>query len=275
VRDRVHHFDWLVAGVGRADVSSYRHAAWKLAGLLLVGIREPCSHEVLDEPSHLHAEAPQLAVHAVPDRNGLFELAACRSLLNRIMQAAEDEGLLPANPVGKVPPPKRPVDPEVIFGRTQPRVVTPKQLGQLLAHAEPEVRDRLLVLAGTGLRAGELCGLRRERVQLRERRLEVVTVRSDAAGSAAATSTGPRAPPASGWCRWPQPSMTWSAAAFTANGARCCSPKRPSTSSGTATCARSGRPRGVVTWSAWTCAARMTCGIPSRPGWRMTASRPG
>jgi hypothetical protein len=36
------------------------------------------------------------------------------------------------------------------------------------------------VLAGTGLRVGELCGLRRERVQLRERRLEVVTVRYDA-----------------------------------------------------------------------------------------------
>ena len=105
---------------------------------------------------------------------------ACRSLLNRILQAAEDEGLLPANPVGKVPPPKRPVDPEVIFGRTRLRVVTPKQLGQLLAHALPKDRDRLLVLAGTGLRAGELCGLRRERVRLRERRLEVVTVRYDA-----------------------------------------------------------------------------------------------
>ena len=77
-------------------------------------------------------------------------------------------------------PPRRPVDPEVIFGRTQPRVVTPKQLGQLLAHALLEDRDRLLVLAGTGLCAGELCGLRRERVQLREHRLEVVTVRYDA-----------------------------------------------------------------------------------------------
>jgi len=36
---------------------------------------------------------------------------ACRSLLNRILQAAEDERLIPANPVGKVPPPKRPPDP--------------------------------------------------------------------------------------------------------------------------------------------------------------------
>jgi integrase len=105
---------------------------------------------------------------------------ACRSLLNRILQAAEDERLIPANPVGKVPPPRRPVDPEVIFGRVQPRVYTPKQLGQLLAHARPDDRAVLLVLAGTGLRAGELCGLRAARVNLGHRRLEVATVRYDA-----------------------------------------------------------------------------------------------
>jgi integrase len=105
---------------------------------------------------------------------------ACRSLLNRILQAAEDERLIPANPVAKVPPPKRPVDPEVIFGRVEPRVYTPKQVGHLLASAAPEDRGVLLVLVGTGLRAGELCGLRSARVDLRRRRLEVATVRYDA-----------------------------------------------------------------------------------------------
>ena len=105
---------------------------------------------------------------------------ACRSVLNRILQAAEDERLIPANPIAKVPPPKRPVDPEVIFGRVEPRVYTPKQVGQLLAHASPEDQGVLLVLIGTGLRAGELCGLRGARVDLRRRRLEVATVRYDA-----------------------------------------------------------------------------------------------
>jgi integrase len=105
---------------------------------------------------------------------------ACRSLLNRILQAAEDERLIPANPVGKVPPPKRPVDPEVIFGRVEPRVLTPKQVGQLLASARPDDRAVLLVLAGTGLRAGELCGLLGVRVDLRRRCLEIATVRYDA-----------------------------------------------------------------------------------------------
>jgi integrase len=105
---------------------------------------------------------------------------ACRSLLNRILQAAEDERLITANPVAKVPAPKRPVDPEVVFGRVRPRVFTPKQLGQLLAHATAGDQDRLLILAGTGLRAGELCGLRRERVDLARRRVEIATVRYDA-----------------------------------------------------------------------------------------------
>jgi integrase len=105
---------------------------------------------------------------------------ACRSLLNRILQAAEDERLIPANPVAKMPPPRHPVDPEVIFGRVEPRVYTPKQVGQLLAYASREDRGVLLVLAGTGLRAGELCGLRGARVDLGRRRLEVAAVRYDA-----------------------------------------------------------------------------------------------
>jgi hypothetical protein len=44
---------------------------------------------------------------------------ACRSILYRILQAAEDDGIIAANPVRKVPAPKRPVDPEVVFGRVQ------------------------------------------------------------------------------------------------------------------------------------------------------------
>jgi integrase len=96
------------------------------------------------------------------------------------LAGAEDERLIPANPVGRVPPPMRPVDPEVIFGRVQPRVLTPKQVGQLLVYARPDDRAVLLVLSGTGLRAGELCGLRGARVDLGRRRLEIATVRYDA-----------------------------------------------------------------------------------------------
>jgi len=49
--------------------------------------------------------------HELHGRLAHASVLACRSLLNRILQAAEDEGLLASNPVVKVPPPKRPVDP--------------------------------------------------------------------------------------------------------------------------------------------------------------------
>jgi hypothetical protein len=133
---------------------------------------------------------------------------ACRSLLNRILQAAEDEGLLAANPVRKVPPPRRPVDPEVIFGRARPPHLHPKQLGRLLAHAEPEDRDRLLVLVGTGLRAGELCGLRRERVQLRAatRRPSWASERGSAMGAVYRHTTAEMGP---GWSARSIPGLRW------------------------------------------------------------------
>jgi hypothetical protein len=51
------------------------------------------------------------------DRNvGPATLAQCQSLAVRIFQFAMDEGAIDANPARKVPPPKRRVDPEEVFG---------------------------------------------------------------------------------------------------------------------------------------------------------------
>jgi integrase len=105
---------------------------------------------------------------------------ACRSLLYSILQAAEDDRRIERNPVSKVPAPKRPDDPEVLLGRAKRRAYTPEEFGRLLAATSPGFRDHLLCLAGTGLRAGELLGLRASRVDLQARRLEVVNVRYDA-----------------------------------------------------------------------------------------------
>jgi hypothetical protein len=51
---------------------------------------------------------------------------ACRSILYRILQLADDEGAIPANPLRRVPPPKRRADPEQVWakrsgGPTRPR----------------------------------------------------------------------------------------------------------------------------------------------------------
>jgi integrase len=158
----------------------------------------------------------------------------------------------------------------------EPRVYIPKQLGQLLASARPGDRAVLLVLAGTGLRAGELCGLRSARVDLGRRRLEVATVRYDAGRfgrgykprpkSTAGIRSIPLADPVVEELR---------RRAARRNGPRSCSPTHPATASGTPTCVRSARRGITATCSAWTCAAPMTSGTPSQPGWRTTASPHG
>jgi integrase len=105
---------------------------------------------------------------------------ACRSLVHRILQAAEDDRRIDANPVPKVPAPKPPVDADARLGRAKRRSYTPEEFGCLLASCLPSYRDHFLCLVGTGLRAGELLGLRAHRVDLVRRRLEVLEVRYEA-----------------------------------------------------------------------------------------------
>jgi integrase len=77
-----------------------------------------------------------------------------------------DEGAIDANPVNKVPPLKRRIDPEHVFGQAKRRALTPEEAGRLLACFPLFWWDHVLTLLGTGLRFGELAGLRRRRVHL-------------------------------------------------------------------------------------------------------------
>jgi integrase len=129
-------------------------------------------------------------------RSGYPTVMACRSLLFRILQFAEDESAIPANPMRKVPAPKPPVDPDVLLGTATPRVLTPHEAGVLLAAFPPFWWDHVVSLLGTGLRIGELAGLRRRRVDLARGVLQVVDSRYQA-GRYGSGFKGPRAPPGS------------------------------------------------------------------------------
>jgi integrase len=113
---------------------------------------------------------------------GRGTVMACRSILYRILQAAEDERLIVANPVRKVPAPKPEVDPDRVLGQTKLRSLTPEEAGHLLAQLPAPWWDHVVVLLGTGLRFGELGGLRRRRVHLDADPpvLQVVTTRYQA-----------------------------------------------------------------------------------------------
>src|SRR5918999_5246187 len=58
------------------------------------------------------------------------------------------------------------VDPEEVFGEVKRRALTPEEAGRLLACFPLFWWDHMVTLLGTGLRFGELAGLRRRRVHL-------------------------------------------------------------------------------------------------------------
>jgi integrase len=106
---------------------------------------------------------------------GHATLIQCRSLVLRILQFAVDEGAIDSNPVRKVPSPRRRADPEQVLDSVKRRALTPEEAGRLLAQFPLFWWDHVLCLLGTGLRFGELAGLRRRRVHL-DRRLPLLQV---------------------------------------------------------------------------------------------------
>jgi integrase len=97
---------------------------------------------------------------------GHATLMQCRSLVLRILQFAVDEGAIDSSPVRKVPSPRRRADPEQVLDQAKRRALTPEEAGRLLAQFPLFWWDHVLCLLGTGLRFGELAGLRRRRVHL-------------------------------------------------------------------------------------------------------------
>jgi integrase len=65
-----------------------------------------------------------------------------------------------------VPAPKRRADPDKVLRPAKRRALTPEEAGRLLACFPLSWWDHVIVLLGTGLRFGELAGLRRRRVHL-------------------------------------------------------------------------------------------------------------
>jgi integrase len=133
---------------------------------------------------------------------GPATLGQCRSLTLRIFQFALDEGAIDTNPVGKVPAPKRRADPDLVLPPGNRRALTPEEAGQLLACFPLFWWDHILTLLGTGLRFGELAGLRRRRVHLNRPMpmLEVGSTRYQAGRFGSGFKPRPRATPASARC---------------------------------------------------------------------------
>jgi integrase len=92
------------------------------------------------------------------------------------------------------PQPKPPINPERIFGHERRRTFTPEEFGRFLAACRPFYRDHFLTQVGTGLRSGELLGLRRRRVYPELRRIEVIEVRYEAGRFGRGFKAEPKSP---------------------------------------------------------------------------------
>jgi integrase len=119
---------------------------------------------------------------------------ACRSILLRILEAAHRERLIPTNPVRDVEAPKPRINADRVFGHERRRAFTPEEFGRFLAACRPFYRDHFLAQVGTGLRSGELLGLRRRRVYPELRRIEVLEVRYEAGRFGRGFKAEPKSP---------------------------------------------------------------------------------
>lgn len=120
-------------------------------------------------------DVPLTAISRLDVQAWVNQLAAKRSasttrqcfyLLSNSLRLAVVEGILAANPCAGVELPTHP--------QGQERYLTDVELGQLLYHLDGRYRVLVELIAGTGLRLGEACGLHASRVDLAARRLEVV-----------------------------------------------------------------------------------------------------
>jgi integrase len=132
--------------------------------------------------------------HELEGTLGHSGVMACRSILLRILEAARTERLITTNPVRDVEAPKPRVDPERVFGHQRRRTLTPEEFGRFLAACRPFYRDHFITQVGTGLRSGELLGLRRRRVHPELGRIEVIEVRYEAGEFGAGFKHEPKSP---------------------------------------------------------------------------------
>lgn len=99
----------------------------------------------------------------------------CAQLMNGALRAAQDERLIAANPADRLPLPKVEAEPMLFC--------TPEQVATLAESIDDRYRVWVYTAAYSGLRVGELAGLRREQVDLMRRRIDVVRTATEVRGT--------------------------------------------------------------------------------------------
>jgi integrase len=102
--------------------------------------------------------------------------AVRRTITAMIFGAAVEEGILNRNPMRKVRAPQVDVDMEPIDPEELPTMDQVWQLHRIAQDCAPYMAEQIIVTAGTGLRPGELLGVRQ--TEIRDREIHVVRQRN-------------------------------------------------------------------------------------------------
>ena len=128
------------------------------------------------------------AVAALNDRLPPSTVETVFAVMRALMAAAVDDGVIPVHPCTRVPLPK-----------VSPRVLVPLEPGavlELAAAIAPRYRVCVALGAGAGLRFGEATGLTVPRVNLLQRRLQILEQAQNGALAPLKTAASRRAVPA-------------------------------------------------------------------------------
>jgi len=104
----------------------------------------------------------------------------CAQVLSKILAGAVDARLLHHNPADRMPLPR--------VVQREMRHLDPDEIAVLAEAIDPRYRALVLVGAYCGLRVGEMAELRRRRVDLLRRRLEVAEIALEAAAEFSSAS---------------------------------------------------------------------------------------
>lgn len=176
--------EWVDPKLGRTTVAEWAARWWQTT----VDLRP--SSRARDESYYRNHIAPRFgniklaAVDHLTVREWIAELSdqglapatvrKAHQVLSKILRAAVDDGLLASSPCERQRLPK--------IEHHEMRFLTPGEVAQLADAIDQRYRNLVLVGAYGGLRAGELFGLRRDRVELMTGRVDVAEIAVEVRG---------------------------------------------------------------------------------------------
>ena len=175
---------WVDPRLGRVTLAEWHEDFLATTGNLRASTRARDESYTKNHVLPRFGSTPIAAIDHLAVRTWVAELSATGKApatvhkifqnLSKPLAAAVDAGLISHNPCERVPLPK--------IERAEQRFLAPIEVATLTEKIDPRYSALIVTAAYSGLRIGELLGLKRSRVDLLQRRLTVVETLSEVKG---------------------------------------------------------------------------------------------